>query len=52
LNDVRVVGGKHAGEQRKCAVVELHHDALGGFLGLRQVEQLEDDRLVLAEHLA
>ena len=50
--DVRVVGGNHAGEQREGAVFQFHHHALDGLLGLRQVEQLKDDRLVFAEHFA
>src|SRR5574343_490642 len=50
--DVRIIGGNHAGEQREGAVVEFHHHALHGLLGLRQVEQLKDDRLVFAEHFA
>jgi hypothetical protein len=50
--DVRIIGGNHAGQQRECAVVQFHHDALDGLLGLRQVEQLKDDRLVFAEHFA
>src|SRR5690606_16275386 len=31
---------------------QFHHDALDGLLGLGQVEQLKDDGLVLAQHLA
>ena len=44
----------HAGEQREGAVVELHHHALERLLRLLvgDLEQLQDDRLVLAEHLA
>ena len=51
---LRVAGAGHAGEQRKGAVLELHHDALERGLRLvdRQLEQLQDDRLVGAEHLA
>ena len=42
------------GEQREGAVVELHHHALQRLLRLLvgDLEQLQDDRLVLAEHLA
>ena len=50
--DVGVVGGDHAGEQREGAVFQLHHHALDGLLGLGQVEQLQDDGLVLAQHFA
>ena len=44
----------HAGEQRERAVLELHHHALQRLLRLLvgDLEQLQDDRLVLAEHLA
>ena len=44
----------HAGEQREGAVLELHHHALQRLLRLfvGNLEQLQDDRLVLAEHLA
>ncbi|SBT03677.1 hypothetical protein PROAA_1090007 [Candidatus Propionivibrio aalborgensis] len=48
--NVGVVGGDHSFEKRERAVVEFHHDTLAGFLGLRQVEQLEKDRLVFSEH--
>ena len=43
-----------AAQQREGAVVELHGDALQRLLDLvnRDLEQLEDDRLVLAERLA
>ena len=41
-------------EQRERAVVELHGDALQRLLDLvdRDLQQLQDDRLVLAERLA
>jgi hypothetical protein len=52
--NLRIGRAHHAGEQRECAVVELHHHALQGGLRLvdGQLEELEDDGLVLAEHLA
>ena len=52
--DLRIVGADHAGQQRERAVLQLHHHALERGLGLlhRQFEHLQDDRLVLAEHLA
>jgi len=50
--NVGVIRGEHAGEQREGAVVEFHDDALAGLLGLREIEQLKDDRLVLAQHFA
>ncbi len=50
----RVAGAGHAGEQRKRAILELHHHALERRLRLvdGQLEQLQDHRLVLAEHVA
>ncbi len=51
--NLRVPGAGHAGQQRKRRILELHHHSL--HRGLRlvhgQLEQLEDDRLVLAQHL-
>jgi len=48
-----VIGSLHAGEQRECTVVELHHDALECLLRLlvRDLQQLEDYRLVGPEHV-
>ena len=45
---------RHAGEQREGAVLELHHHALQRRLRLveRQLEQLQDHRLVAPEHVA
>ena len=50
----RVAVGFHAGQQREGAVVQLHHHALERLLGLfvGDFEQLQDDRLVLAQHFA
>ncbi|MNT08684.1 hypothetical protein D3C72_1434330 [compost metagenome] len=49
-----VIGTDHAGQQRERAVFQFHHHALQGGLGLvdRQLQQLQDDRLVLAQHFA
>ena len=47
-----IVGDHDARQQRERAVVEFHHDAFDGALRLRQFEQLQDHRLVLAEHVA
>jgi hypothetical protein len=46
--------GLHSGEQREGAVVEFHHHALERLLRLLvgNLEQLQDHRLVLAEHLS
>ena len=50
----RVAVCGHAGQQRECAVVDLHHDALERLLCFLVVdlEQLQDDGLVLAQHVA
>jgi hypothetical protein len=49
----RVGVGRHdAGEQRERAVVELHAHTLECAERGRDLEQLEDDRLVGSEHLA
>src|SRR5690606_38692402 len=40
----------HAGEQREGAVFQFHHHTLDRLLRLGQIEQLQDDRLVLAQH--
>jgi hypothetical protein len=52
--DLGIAGAGHAREQGKGAVLELHHHALQRGLRLvdRQFEELQDDRLVAAEHLA
>jgi hypothetical protein len=52
--DHRVGGRDHAVEEGEGAVVELHHHALERFLRLfiRNFEQLQNDRLVLSQHLA
>ena len=39
-------------QQRKRAVIQLHDDALTSLLRLRQIEQLQDDGLILAQHFA
>src|ERR1019366_9573885 len=50
----RIAVRRHAGEQREGAVVELHHHAPERLLRffVRDLEELQDDGLVLAEHLA
>jgi hypothetical protein len=50
----RVAVGFHAGQQREGAVLELHDHALQCVLGLLvgDLQQLQDDGLVLAQHLA
>jgi len=46
--------GSHFDEQREGAVVQLHHHALERLLRTfdRDFEQLQNDRLVLAQHFA
>ena len=50
----RVAVRFHAGQQREGAVLEFHHHALERLLCLlvRDLQQLQDDGLVLAQHLA
>ena len=48
--DVGVVGAHHVGEQREGAVVELHLHAVERAERRRDLEQLEDDGGVGAEH--
>jgi hypothetical protein len=45
----------HAGQQREGAVLQFHHHALQRLLrafSSGTLQQLQDDRLVLAQHLA
>ena len=50
----RVAVGFHAGQQRESTVFEFHHDALERLLRAfsRHFEQLQNNRLVLAQHFA
>ena len=45
-------GGHHALEEREGAVLELHDDAAERGQGRLDLDQVEDDRLVGAEHRA
>jgi len=49
-----VAMGFHAHQQGECAVLQLHHHALQGLLGLLEgdFEQAQDDGLVFAQHFA
>ena len=47
-----VRGADDALHQRESAVVDLHDRALELFKGIRNVQQLQDHRLILAEHVA
>jgi hypothetical protein len=47
-----VVGDVDLAQERKGAVVELHRGALGGLDRVRDLEQSQLDRRVVAEHLA
>ena len=49
---VGVVAQGHAGEQREGAVVELHRNTLERAHRRRDLEQLQDDGLIWAEHRA
>ena len=49
---VGIIGGEHAGQQWEGAVFQFHDHPLAGLLGLRQVEQLQDHGLILAQHFA
>ena len=48
---VRIVGDHEAVHQRIRAVVDLHHHAPEGGQRGRDLEELEDDRLVRSQHL-
>ena len=50
--DIRVVRCNHAGQGGERAVVEFHDDAVQGVQRRRYLEQLQDDGLIGAEHLA
>ena len=47
-----VVGADNTLEEGEGAVSELHGDALEGLLGLGDIDEVEDDGLVVAEHVA
>ena len=49
--NVRVVRADDALEQRKGAVVQFHRHAPQGIEGRRDFQQLQDHRLIPAEHL-
>src|SRR5690606_20858543 len=46
-----VVSGDHTVQQGEGAVVELHHYPFKRFEGRSDLQQLQDDRLVLAQHV-
>ena len=52
--DFRIGGARDARDQRERAILELHHHALERCLDLvdRQLEELQDHRLIRAEELA
>ena len=50
--NVGVVAQSHAGEQREGAVVKLHRNTLERAHRWRDLEQLQDDGLIRAEHRA
>ena len=58
---IRILEGRHrirmclhACQQRESAVLQLHHHALEGLLGffIGNFKQLQDDRLIFAQHFA
>ena len=48
--DFGVVGGKHIDQEREGAVLQFHHHAFNGILSLRQIQQLQDNGLIFAQH--
>jgi alpha-beta hydrolase superfamily lysophospholipase len=51
-SDIDVIGGDHTGQGRERAVVEFHHHALQGRQRRRDFQQVQDHRLVRAQHVA
>lgn len=49
--DLQVVGTDDFSEKREGAVSQLHGDTSESFLGLWDIDEVEDDGLVLAEHI-
>jgi len=49
--DIRIVRCDDAGERTEGAVVEFHNDTLQRGQGGRNFEQLQDDGLIVAQHL-
>ena len=49
--NVWIVGDDDAGQQREGTVFQLHDHALDGCHGGSDVQQLQDDGLVLAQHV-
>ena len=47
-----IVGYYHASQQRECAVVEFHGNAVQGAQSRGNFQHLQNDRLIGAEHLA
>ncbi len=50
--NVRVVRRDDPGKRAECAVVQLHTHAVQGAERWRNFKELQDNRLVFAEHLA
>ena len=49
--DIGVIGCHDALEQRKRAILQLHDDALQRRQRRRDLQQVQDDRLILAQHI-
>jgi hypothetical protein len=49
--NVRIVGCDESGQRPERTIVEFHDDTLESIQCLRYLEQLQDHRLVIAEHL-
>ncbi len=50
--DVGIAGGDDAAQQRKGAVLQLHHAALKGRQRRFELQQMQSDGRIFAEHLA
>ena len=51
-SDIRVISRYDSGEGREGAIVEFHNNALQGWQRRGDLEKLQNDRLIGAEHLA
>lgn len=49
---VEVVSAFDAVKERESAITKLHSNTLKSFLGLRDIDEVEDDGLVVAEHVS
>lgn len=49
--DLKVVGTNDFSQKRESAITQLHGNTTKSFLGLRDIDKVEDDWLILAEHI-